>query len=246
MRDVGIDPSDKVVLLGGIGTLGSRIARNLARFNFKRIILVDFDFVGRENVGYQCYHVEEIGEPKVKALSERLKKYHPWTEIVGVYMEVFTPSGLTSLKSLMKYAELVKESDVVITSFDTLPPRATTLLLAVKYNKKYIDAGLGTTRGYVKFLKKGYCPICGKVWDEKVQYYTNPNLAEVVAALAAQAALFAVAGKEWPSEISVNLEEPYKAYSASDVMNDNCPLCSDEVRELKLEEVPEYLLKNVY
>lgn len=246
LKDVGIDVSDKTVLLGGIGTLGSRIARNLARFNFKRIILVDFDFVGPENVGYQCYHVEEVGRPKVEVLSERFQKYHPWVTIEGVYLEVFTPSGLTSFESLKKYAKLIEDSDIVITSFDTLPPRATTLLLAVKYGKKYIDVGLGVTRGYLKVLKEGYCPICGKVWEEKVRYYTNPNLAEVLAALASQATLHLLGGREWPSEVVVNLEEPYRAYLASDVVNEGCPLCSEEVKKLRLEDVPQYLLKNVY
>jgi len=248
LREVA-DPEalkDKVVLVGGVGTIGSRLVRNLARFNFKKIIIIDIDYVGPENVGYQCYHTEEIGAPKVEALSKRFRRYHPWTEVQGVYLEVFTPSGLSSLSELKKFAELVRESDVVVTAFDTLPPRATALLLAVKYGKKYVDVGLGSTRGYVKFLKDGYCPICSKVWEEKVTYYTNPNLAEVVAALGAQAALRAALGMDWPSEVHVNLEEPLKAYMASDVKNDGCPLCSEEVRALAIEEVPNYLIKNVY
>ncbi|NPA84404.1 MAG: ThiF family adenylyltransferase [Crenarchaeota archaeon] len=246
MKDVGIDVSDKTVLIGGIGTLGSRIARDLARFNFKKIVLVDFDYVGPENVGYQCYHSEEVGRPKVEALAERLNKYHPWTHLEGVYMEVFTPSGLVSLSSLKEFARLVEKSDAVVTAFDTLPPRATALLLSVKFDKKYIDAGLGVTRGYVKYLKEGYCPICGKVWEEKVRYYTNPNLAEAVAALASQAVLHALSGRSWPSEISLNLEEPYRAFLASDVRNEGCPLCSGEVKKLRIEDVPEYLIKNIY
>ena len=246
LKDVGIDVSDKEVLVAGVGTLGSRLVRNLARFNFKRIRIIDMDFVGPENVGYQCYHSEELGKSKVEALSERFQRYHPWTKVEGTYLEVFTPSGLTSLSELRELAELVRSVDVVVTAFDTLPPRATLLLLSVKYGKAYVDVGVGSTRGYVKFLKEGYCPICTKVWEEKVAYYTNPNLAEVVAALGAQAVLFASAGKDWPSEVYVNLEEPGKAYMASDVRNEGCPLCSEEVKKLKLEEVPQYLLKNVY
>ncbi len=246
LRDLGLDVSDKVVLIGGIGTIGSRLARNLARFDFKKIVLVDFDYVGPENVGYQCYHTEEIGNEKVKALSSRLNKYHPWTHVEGVFMEVFTPSSLVSLESLKKLEALVKESDVVVTCFDTLPPRATMLLLAYRNNKKYVDTGIGVSRGYVKVLKEGYCPICSKVWEEKVTYYTNPNLAEVVAAIAAQAVLYLANDRGWPSEIHVNMDDPYKMIMSSEVRNEGCPLCSDEVKELSINEIPKYLVKKVY
>ncbi len=246
LRDLGIDVSDKVVLVGGIGTLGSRIVRNLARFNFKKIILVDIDFVGPENVGYQCYHSEEIGEKKVTAIANRFSKYHPWTELEPHFLEVFTLSGLSTIGELKKYDELVRSSDVVISTYDSAGARATTLLLAFRSGKAFIDSGLSVTRGYVKVLKEGYCPICEKVWEDEVRYYTNPNLAEAVAAFTAQAALYLSAGKEWPSEITLNLDAPFNPISISEIRNEGCPLCSEEVRELKLDEIPKYLLEKVY
>ena len=247
LEEMGYSVNTKTVLVGGIGTLGSRILRNLARFNFRRIYVLDFDVVGPENVGYQCYHSEEVGMKKIEAITKRFQELHPWTEITGVYVEVPTPSGLWDIQSFERIRELVKESDVVITSFDVLPPRATLLLLSVKYRKKFVDVGLGSTRGYLKVLKKDYCPICGKVWEEKVSYYTNPNLAEIMASLVAQATIHLLNGKEWPSEVHVYLESPWRPLMVSEVKNDNCALCGKEVMSLETsDEFLEYLIKNMY
>ncbi|UXD22885.1 hypothetical protein IPA_09215 [Ignicoccus pacificus DSM 13166] len=247
MSDMGYDVSDKSVLIGGVGTLGSRILRNLSRFNFKKIYVIDFDVVGPENVGYQCYHSEEVGLKKVECISKRFQKFHPWTNIEGLYLEVPTPSGLWSEESFEKIRSLVKSVDIVVTSFDVLPPRATLLVLAVKYNKFFIDTGLGPTRGYVKVLQEGYCPICGKIWDERVAYYTNPNLAELVASLASQAVIHLLNGVDWPSEVSIYLENPWRPLMVSKVKNDGCRLCSEEVKELETsEEFLRYIIKNAY
>ncbi len=247
LKERGLDVSGKVVLLGGVGTLGSRILRNLARFNFKKIIVIDFDRVGPENVGYQCYHKDEVGKKKVEVIPQRFNELHPWTKIEGVYLEVPTPSGLWSDEAFERLRSLVASSDLIITSFDVLPPRGTMLLLSVKYGKKFIDAGLSSTRAYIKVLKDNYCPICDKLWYEKVAYYTNPNLAEITAALVSQAALFLLNNIDWPSEINVYLEDPWRPYSASDVRNEGCPLCADEVKRLEEpREFLDYLIKNAY
>ncbi len=246
LRDLGIGVSDKVVLVGGIGTLGSRIVRNLARFNFKKIIVVDIDFVGPENVGYQCYHSEEIGKKKVEAIAERFSKYHPWTKIEPYFLEVYTLSSLVTIRELEKYDRLIASSDAVISTFDSAGARATSLLLAFRRDKVFVDAGLGVTRGYVKILKEGYCPICEKVWEDQVRYYTNPNLAEVVAAFVVQAVLYTLSGRAWPSEITINLDAPFSPVSVSEIRNERCPLCSEEAKKVSLEDIPNFLMEKIY
>ncbi len=246
LRDMKIDVSNKVVLVGGVGTLGSRIVRDLARFNFKKIIVVDIDFVGPENVGYQCYHSEEIGQKKVEAIAKRFSKYHPWTAVEPHFLEVYTLSGLVTLNELKKYDELVASSDAIVSTFDSAGARATSLLLAFRRGKVFVDAGLGVTRGYVKLLKEGYCPICERVWEDQVRYYTNPNLAEVVAAFASQAVLYALSGKAWPAEVTVNLDAPFNPVSVSEIRNEGCPLCSEEAKRISLEEIPKFLMEKIY
>lgn len=219
----------------------------MARFNFEEIYVIDFDEVGVENVGYQCFHTDEVGLNKATTLTSRLQQFHPWTKLIGIELEVPTPSGLWSDKSFGYVNELVKKVDIVVTSFDVLAPRAVLLALAVKHNKKFVNVGIGSYRGYVKVLKEGYCPICERIWDEKVRYYTDPNLAEVVAAISVQAVLFLLNGKEWPSEIHVNVNAPYSMISANDVTNEGCPLCSDEVKKLESSrEFLKYLIEKTY
>lgn len=240
--------NNKSVLLGGVGTLGSRILRNLARFNFKKIFIIDFDTVGPENVGYQCYHSDEIGEAKVESIAERFQELHPWTQIEPLNFEVPTPSTFWNDESFNKLSEIAKEVDIIITSFDVIPPRAVLLLLAVYNSKKFVDVGIGSTRGYIKVLKDNFCPICDKVWTEKVTYYTNPNLAEMVSAVASQAVLHLLNDIAWPSLINIYMEDPINPYMASEVVTGTCPLCDrGEVSKLKgARDFLEYLLKNIY
>ncbi len=247
LKEFGLSVEGKRVLVGGAGTLGSRIVRNLARYDFSEIYVIDFDEVGPENVGYQCFHTDEIGHNKAVSLTSRLQEFHPWTKLIGIDLEVPTPSGLWNEKAFREVEELVKKVDAVVTSFDAVAPRAVLLALSVKYGKAFVNVGIGSFRGYVKVLKENYCPICEKIREEDTTYYTNPNLAEMVAAIASQAVIFVLNGLEWPSEVDVNVNAPFSMVSSSNVENEGCPLCSEEVKELEEPgKFLKYLIEKIY
>jgi sulfur carrier protein ThiS adenylyltransferase len=58
--------------IAGVGGLGSNCAANLVRVGFRRIKLVDFDFVEAGNIDRQFYFADQVGIYKVEALRQNL------------------------------------------------------------------------------------------------------------------------------------------------------------------------------
>jgi hypothetical protein len=63
---------DIEVAICGVGTLGANLAEHLARGGWRRLRLVDCDRVEEKNLKNQPYLQQQIGQPKVRALSEML------------------------------------------------------------------------------------------------------------------------------------------------------------------------------
>jgi molybdopterin/thiamine biosynthesis adenylyltransferase len=78
------DLGERRVLLVGCGTIMSRVARNLAHWGIKKIVLCDFDTVEPKNVlgvSAQIYSHEQVGMPKVEALAEILRGINPAIDV---------------------------------------------------------------------------------------------------------------------------------------------------------------------
>lgn len=67
--------------IAGAGGLGSNCAIMLVRSGFKKITLVDFDEVDLSNLNRQNYFMEQVGESKVFALADILRKINPDLEL---------------------------------------------------------------------------------------------------------------------------------------------------------------------
>lgn len=67
--------------IAGAGGLGSNCAIMLVRSGFKKITLVDFDEVDLSNLNRQNYFMEQVGESKVCALADILRKINPDLEL---------------------------------------------------------------------------------------------------------------------------------------------------------------------
>jgi sulfur carrier protein ThiS adenylyltransferase len=67
--------------IAGLGGLGSAVAVALARVGTGRLILADYDVVEPSNLNRQYYFIDQIGMPKVRALSETLARVNPYVEI---------------------------------------------------------------------------------------------------------------------------------------------------------------------
>lgn len=96
------------VLFGGAG-LGSVIAETALRLGFENFVFLDADKVDLSNLNRQNYTMEDLGKPKVEAISKRLKAINPDVKIE--YHQVF----LTE-KNISNY--VTSDIDIVINALD--------------------------------------------------------------------------------------------------------------------------------
>jgi sulfur carrier protein ThiS adenylyltransferase len=69
-----------VVGIAGAGGLGSNAAVSLARAGVGKLIIADMDRVYPSNLNRQYYFLDQIGQLKVEALVENLKKINPFSQ----------------------------------------------------------------------------------------------------------------------------------------------------------------------
>ena len=67
--------------IAGAGGLGSNVAIALARAGIGRLVIVDFDKVEESNLNRQYYFRDQIGQVKVEALKENIKKVNQGTKV---------------------------------------------------------------------------------------------------------------------------------------------------------------------
>ena len=63
--------------IAGLGGLGSTVAVALARAGIGRLIIADFDKVEEDNLNRQQYFIDQIGQNKVDAMTENLRRINP-------------------------------------------------------------------------------------------------------------------------------------------------------------------------
>lgn len=94
--------------IAGLGGLGSAIAIALARTGVGHLVLADFDVVEPSNLNRQQYFVDQIGLPKVEALSANLARINPYVRI-SAHPVRLTPQNVPAL---------FKGVDVMVEAFD--------------------------------------------------------------------------------------------------------------------------------
>jgi len=72
---------DSSVGIAGAGGLGSNAAIALARAGVGRLVIVDFDKVEESNLNRQYYFRDQIGQVKVEALKENIKRVNQWMKV---------------------------------------------------------------------------------------------------------------------------------------------------------------------
>lgn len=65
--------------IAGAGGLGSNAAVSLARAGIGRLVIADFDRLETSNLNRQYYFVEQVGQLKVEALRENLRRINPFS-----------------------------------------------------------------------------------------------------------------------------------------------------------------------
>lgn len=75
---------EKVIVLAGVGGIGSNMAVILAKLNPNAIYIFDDDRVESFNLAGQFYSNEDIGKPKVEALAASVNKYTNYSSIFAL------------------------------------------------------------------------------------------------------------------------------------------------------------------
>ena len=75
---------EKVIVLAGVGGIGSNMAVILAKLNPSAIYIFDNDYVESFNLAGQFYSNEDIGKPKVEALAASVNKYTNYSSIFAL------------------------------------------------------------------------------------------------------------------------------------------------------------------
>ena len=75
---------EKVIVLAGVGGIGSNMAVILAKLNPSAIYIFDDDRVESFNLAGQFYSNEDIGKPKVEALAASVNKYTNYSSIFAL------------------------------------------------------------------------------------------------------------------------------------------------------------------
>lgn len=99
---------DKIITLAGVGGIGSYVGFLLARVHPKSMFIYDDDIVETANMSGQLYSREDIGMPKVDALSRMVSNY-------ANYDSMFAING--------RFTEETEASDIMICGFDNMEAR---------------------------------------------------------------------------------------------------------------------------
>ena len=113
-----------IVGIAGIGGLGSHVAMALARIGVGKLLIVDFDVVEPSNLNRQAFGVDQIGQVKVEALRENIKRANPYVKVEAHQARL--TEGNTP--------RIFREVDVLVEAFDV--PEAKVMLVN-SFSKKY-------------------------------------------------------------------------------------------------------------
>lgn len=120
-----------VVGIAGLGGLGSNVAVALTRLKVGKLILVDYDVVEESNLNRQNYFFDQIGQHKVDASLENLRRINPKADLEAKKIRL-TPENIPAIfaechviaecfdradqKQMLVETVLSKMKDVVVVS----------------------------------------------------------------------------------------------------------------------------------
>ncbi|GEM_PF-2854093 len=134
---------EKTVLMGGLGTAGSWVLLPLTALGFRSFILLDSGVVDSYDVCRQpLYYAKDLGKNKVEA-AMRIEEYGGLkVKISNIHVPTRARGGDVK-EALENLVELVKECDIVISSFDEGDARLVLYVLSMLYGKAHVSVSLG-------------------------------------------------------------------------------------------------------
>lgn len=136
-------------LIIGAGGLGSPAAQYLVAAGIGKLGLVDMDVVDLSNLQRQVlHHTPDVGHPKLKSASRKLRAMNPDTEIITYETRLLAHNAL----------DVIREYDVVIDGTDNFPARYLINDACVLLKKPLIHAGIFRFDGQILVIMPGEGP----------------------------------------------------------------------------------------
>jgi len=147
--------------IAGCGGLGSNCAMALARAGVGRLVIADFDTVTPENLGRQYYFRDQVGQKKVLALQENIRRVDPGID-VQVHDVCLGPDEVL---------HIFKDCQVIVEAFDRADMKLMIIeTVSERFPDKFIIAGSGLA-GYgannaLRTRRLGNLFVCGDETSE--------------------------------------------------------------------------------
>lgn len=116
--------------IAGAGGLGSNVAVNLVRSGVNEIKIVDFDVIEQSNLNRQFYFRDQIGQNKVNALFENLKRINPQLKLQIVHQKL-ERGNIT---------DIFNDCDIVVEAFDKKNYKSMIIEELLPYKKLMVAA----------------------------------------------------------------------------------------------------------
>jgi sulfur carrier protein ThiS adenylyltransferase len=147
--------------IAGCGGLGSNCAMALARAGVGTLVIADFDSVTLENLDRQYYFREQVGQKKVLALQENIRKVNPDIDVQVHDVRLGPDEVLQIFKNCQVIVEAFDRADMKLMIIETVSER---------FPDKFIIAGSGLA-GYgannaLRTRRLGNLFICGDETSE--------------------------------------------------------------------------------
>ena len=222
------DIQDTSCTIVGMGTLGSKNAKNLGRIGVN-LKLIDRDFVESKNLSNQGYLESDVGEFKVEAMKKKIKRIREKNK-----SEI--ESSVVDLNSNNIERE-IKDTDVIIDSTDNLKTRLLLNDFAKKREIPLIIGMLGGSEGMTMTVSpNGPCFKC-VLGEEPISQGTcdelgiSPGIAEVISGLQIRQFIDIVKDKPVENLLTVNLENmDFNGLKLK--RRENCSTCNGKYEEL--------------
>jgi sulfur carrier protein ThiS adenylyltransferase len=152
---------NKTVGIAGAGGLGSNCAVALARTGIGKLVIADFDIVSLDNLNRQYYFTDQVGQKKVYALKDNLKRINPDVE-VEIHNLKLEPGNIPGV---------FKSCSIIVEAFDLAEMKKMIAETVVaEMADRYLIMGVGVAgfgnSDLLKTIKSDNIYICGDQQNE--------------------------------------------------------------------------------
>lgn len=109
--------------IAGCGGLGSNCAMALARAGVGSLVIVDFDVVTLENLNRQYYFLDQVGQKKVLALRENIRKVNPDIDVQAHDVRLGPDDVVDIFKNCTLIVEAFDRADMKLMIIETVTER---------------------------------------------------------------------------------------------------------------------------